>query len=127
MKEQKYTSDDEKNMFSFLKLMGIGLAVIVSIILVSNYLRKREYPDLVILDSLNNVVDDVRLERGSALVTFDSKKKYRIFWILKSNSVDPHLVEIITVGDLISKETNSDTLTIKHEGREYLYFLKEVE
>ncbi len=104
--------------------MGIGFVAIVSFLMVTSYVRSKEYPDLSINVSLRDKVQDYTIDHGAVFIKFSPEKKYRIFEISNLDVGGPTLQDIITVGDLVVKRSDSDTLTITHDGKEYLYIIK---
>jgi hypothetical protein len=123
-KQASTTSNDERIMMTFLKLMGVGFVVIISFIFVFNYNRSNEYPELLSKDSLNDVVLSVKKDRGTSYVTFE-EKKYQIPRAKNFRYEDfPSLSEVISIGDVILKKAFSDTITVRHSGKEYVYLLR---
>ena len=104
--------------------MGIGFVVLVIGIYIFSKLTSKEYPDLSREDSINEIVSSVGTGRGSAYVIFEDNKKYHLNSAQNFAYKDfPNLSEIITSGDRIIKKEFSDTLTIRHSGKEYIYVM----
>jgi hypothetical protein len=128
MAKQQYTSDGGGVQFSMasLRLIGLGFIAVLAFVFVFNYTRSNEYPKLLHGDSLNYIVQSVDKDRSAAFVTFESGKKYQMPWAKNFKYEEfPSLSDVISNGDLITKKPFSDTVTVSHLGKEYVYVLKQ--
>ncbi|MCZ8070298.1 MAG: hypothetical protein O9311_08080 [Cytophagales bacterium] len=113
-------------MSNFLKLMGIGGVLLVAFVFTFNYLRSEEYPLILDKDSLNYFVDKVETDRSISFVVFQNNKKFTIPWAKNFNYEEsPSLSEVLSNGDFVSKKPFSDTVWVKHSGKQYLFVLSE--
>lgn len=124
IERQKYTSEDEKNIFILLKLVGFGFLLALIIMFGTRYIRSKEYPNISLKVELNDNVQDFSSERGAVFITFSSGKKYAIDNNSNLEVGGPNLIGIVGFGDLVVKKSNSDTLAITHGGQKYLYIIK---
>lgn len=107
-----------------LIIIGFGLAATIGVTIIFNYSRSSVYPELASQDSLNNLVASVEVDRGVAFVTFTDTTKYEIPWAKNFQYGEfASLSSIISPGDIIIKKSFSDTVRVKHEGKEYIYVL----
>ena len=111
-------------MVTFLKLLGIGIITILVYIVVSDFIKAKEYPDLSLNDTFSNKVEEFSTEHGAVFIDLESGKGFRIFELFKLDEKEGSLSEVITVGDLILKKANSDTLVLIHEGEKFKYIIK---
>ena len=126
------TMDKQKHINKFIYsnktvlIVGFGLAATISLAVAVNYIRSTTYPELSSLDSLHDLVASVNTDRGRAFVEFSGGRKCEIPWAKNFEYKDfTSLSSIISPGDLISKEAFSDTVILNHDGKEYIYVLRQ--
>ena len=105
--------------------MGVGIVVIIGYINLDSYFTNKEYPMLTKSDSLDNErIASFKSNRGIALVEFTNGRKYKINWGQNLNYEDySSIVQILNIGDLVTKRVDSDTITIRHSEKDYEYVL----
>ena len=116
---------NEKTLFTLLKIMGVGVLVIIGYINLDSYFTDKEYPMLTTSDSLDDEqIRSFKTNRGIALVEFNGGRKHKINWGQNFNYEDySSIVEILSIGDIVTKRPNSDTITIRHSDKDYQYVL----
>jgi hypothetical protein len=109
----------------FAILMAGGLVVGIGWMFLVAYFQAKEFPELSFADSLQNErVLSFEANRGIAYVDFGDGCKHTLNWGQNWNYDDyPTIVSIISIGDIVSKKANSDTIVIAHSGKDYFYIL----
>lgn len=123
MEKQKHAGNSIIYSNTSLVIIGIGLFAIITIAVLLNYSRCKEYPELLISDSLNDAVQSVKQDRGAAFVVLNSGKKHQIPWAdnLQYSEEFVSLASAISPGVIIIKRAFSDTIRVKHFDNEYVY------
>ncbi len=116
---------NEKTFFLILKIMGVGLILMIGYISLDSYFRDKEYPMLTTRDELDGErIGSFKTNRGMALVEFTDGRKFKIYSAKNFNYEDfPTIVEVLHIGDLVFKKSNSDTISFHHLDKEYNYVL----
>jgi hypothetical protein len=119
-------SYDNGIMMIGLKMMAAGLVVIVGYIILDNHFTSKEFPDLTFKDSLaNQRVSSISKNRSVSYAEFQNGQKRKIPWGQNWNYEDfQSIAEILSIGDLVSKKANSDTIKIMHSDKEYVFVLE---
>src|SRR5687768_6596446 len=97
---------NEQLFFTLLKIFGVGVIVMVGYIVIDSHFKRQEYPTLTSADLLTlERVSSFKIERGAALVEFQSGRKHMIGWGQNCNYDDcPTIIQVLSIGDLISKK-----------------------
>jgi len=105
--------------------MAVGFFLIVVWIFLDNHFRSKEYPDLTFADELvNERVSSFETNHAISYVDFGDGRKHTLEWGQNWNYEDyPTIVSILSIGDIVSKKANSDTIVFTHSGKEYFYIL----
>lgn len=119
------TTDNSNSTYlrGFVILMAVGLLLIVGYMFLDNHFRSKEYPDLMLADSLENeMVSSFETSRGASYIDFGHGRKYKLDGGQNLNYDDyPTIVSILSTGDIVSKKANSDTIVFIHSGKKYFY------
>ena len=123
MRNRKDFNTDYIRGFSIL--MAVGLLLGIGWMFLDNHFQSKEYPDLTFADSLVDArVSSFEINRAISYVEFGDGRKHKLDWGQNWNYDDyPTIVSILSIGDIVSKEANSDTIVFKHSGKEYFYVL----
>jgi hypothetical protein len=116
---------NEKTLFSLLKIMGVGIVVLIGYVALESYFTNKEYPMLTSMDSLDGEqISSFKTNRGIALVEFVGGRKHKIDWGQNLNYDEfPTIVEVLHIGDLVFKKSDSDSISFRHLDKEYYYVL----
>jgi len=109
----------------FAILMAVGFVLIVGYIFLDNHFRSKEYPDITYADSLvDERVLSFETNHAISYVDFGDGRKHTLDWGQNWNYDDyPTIVSILSIGDIVSKKANSDTIVISHSDKDYFYIL----
>jgi hypothetical protein len=118
---------NEKDKYLMLKLAGAGITIMISVVILYNYLKNNEYPELKSSDHIRNEwISSVDIDRGQCYVELQNGIKFRA-WGQNLNYDDYYsLGTILSNRVLISKHRNSDTLTVTYLDKEYNYVIGQV-
>src|SRR5688572_271511 len=114
---------DQKDIIrGFAIVMAIGVVWMVGAISISNHFQSKEFPDLTFSDSLiNERVSSFETNHAISYVDFGDGRKYTLDWGQNRNYDDDHfsIVTILSIGDIVTKKANSDTIIIRHDDKDY--------
>lgn len=116
---------NEQTLFTWLKILGVGIIVIIGYIALDSHFTNKEYPMLTQGDSLDGEkISSFKTNRGISLVEFVGGRKYKMDWGQNLNYVEfPSIVTVLHIGDLVFKKSDSDTISFRHLDKEYHYVL----
>lgn len=105
--------------------IAVGAVLIVAYVFVDGHFRLAEYPKLTFSDSLvNERISSFETNHAISYVDFGDGRKHTLDWGQNLNYEDyPTIVSILSIGDIVTKKANSDTITIKHSDKDYFYVL----
>ncbi|MBX2897924.1 MAG: hypothetical protein KF763_20950 [Cyclobacteriaceae bacterium] len=118
---------DEKDKMLILKIIGLGLFLVIGVAVLYNYFRNNEYPELRKEQVFTKEwIHNVDVDRGLCFVELQNGMKFRA-WAENLNYENYYsLATILSSRALLSKNLNSDTLTVTYLGDEYKYILGQV-
>jgi cytoskeletal protein RodZ len=113
---------EEKEKMWIVKLIGVGFVVLIGIVVLYNYLRNNEYPELSNSDLITNQwVNSVDIERGLCFVELQNGLKFRVSGQNLNYEDYTSISDILNSKVLFSKNANSDTVTIRYLDKDYKY------
>jgi len=111
-----------KQKMLIVKLTGVGFVVLIGIVVLYNYLRNNEYPELNNSDLIiNQWVNSVDVDRGLCFVELQNGLKFRVSGQNLNYEDYTSISEIMNSRVLFSKNANSDTVIIRYMDRDYKY------
>lgn len=111
-----------KQKMLIVKLTGAGFVVLIGIVVLYNYLRNKEYPELNNSDLITNQwVNSVDVDRGLCFVELQNGLKFRVSGQNLNYEDYTSISEIMNSRVLFSKNANSDTVIIRYMDRDYKY------
>jgi hypothetical protein len=112
----------EKEKMLVVKLTGVSFVIMIGVIVLYNYLRNNEYPELDTSDLITNQwVSSVDIDRGLCLVELQNGLKFRVSGHNLNYEDYASIAQIISSRVLFSKNANSDTVTISYMDKDYKY------
>ena len=120
--DEKFNSDYFRG---FAILMTVGFVFIVGYMFIEDHFRSEEYPELTFTDSLvDERISSFEINHAISYVDFGSGRKHTINWGQNLNYEDyPSIRDIVSIGDIVLKKANSDTICFDHSGKKYFYIL----
>jgi hypothetical protein len=105
--------------------MAAGFVLGVGYIFLDDHFRSKEYPGLTFADSLvDERVSSFETNHAISYVDFGDGRKHTLNWGQNWNYDDfSTIVSILSIGDIVSKKANSDTIVISHSDKDYFYIL----
>jgi hypothetical protein len=113
---------EEKEKMWIVKLIGVGFVVLIVIVVLYNYLKNNEYPELSNSDLITNQwVNSVDIERGLCFVELQNGLKFRVSGQNLNYEDYTSISDLMNSKVLFSKNANSDTVTIRYLDKDYKY------
>jgi hypothetical protein len=112
-----------------LVTLAIGTVLIFGYVKIDNHFTSKEYPDLTFKDSLiNERVSSLKTNHAITYVDFGYGGKRTLDWGQNRNYAGDYfsIVSILSIGDIVTKKANSDTIIIRHDDKDYVYVFRHV-